>query len=259
MHRRTAALLAIVFSFCFMRGQEGRAQDITGDWRGELKGYGLEVLVILHVSKTADGSLAGTVTFPTVGGRVSPITATSSGTKVGFRAEGVQAFFEGNVNADDSVISGVWTDSGRFDVELRRFTVAAKNHGSVKRSDIDGYWVGTLKTNLLPDCDPSMSETRFVFHIVSTAEGLTAIWDNLINGEKGWVATSVTRDHAALDIEMKQSGARFNGTINGQKTVIAGTWSLVRFDNNYPFVLTRVKHPPKPEPVLTHWCSGNGI
>jgi hypothetical protein len=34
---------------------------------------------------------------------------------------------------------------------------------------------------------------------------------------------------------------------------------LVNFDRNYPLVLTRVKHPPKPEPIMTHVCSMNGI
>ncbi len=98
-----------------------------------------------------------------------------------------------------------------------------------------------------------------MFRITNTTNGLTATWDMPYSGDFGWAAQSVTRDDASLDIEMKQSAARFQGTVNKEKTAIDGT--LIANDGgNYPLVLKRSKHMPKPGPhLLSEPCGSNGM
>ena len=36
-------------------------QDITGDWQGTLSPAGMELRVVLHVTRSSDGSIGGTL------------------------------------------------------------------------------------------------------------------------------------------------------------------------------------------------------
>jgi hypothetical protein len=224
----------------------------------------MEVPVVLHIRRNEVGELTGVASFPNTGGGVAQLTAISiDGSKVMFRADGAHATFEGTISQENSVIAGLWTDSGQSTAEFRRVTVVTNKPKRAKPSDIDGYWTGTLNLEDIPGCETLPTKLRYIFRITNTTQGLVATWDTPDNGDKGWIATSVTRNQASLDIEMKQTAARFHGMLNIEKTRIDGTWTITWPEggsSTYPFVLNRSKRRPKleagPEPTV---CANNGV
>jgi hypothetical protein len=94
----------------------------------------------------------------------------------------------------------------------------------------------------------------------NTTDGLVVTWDSPYSDIKGWEATSVTRNNASIDIEIKQLAAIYRGKLNQEKTSISGTWTELRGSRNYPLVLTLSKHkPPTPVRHLPLVCSMNGM
>jgi hypothetical protein len=261
MKKRVTTWAAILFCLSVARVRDLQAQDITGYWQGTLRlGAGAgEYRELLRVWKTKEGELSATLEFTDTGGEVVPVTAISvSESNFMFRIDSVQASYEGTSNADASAISGVWKQpSFEGSLNFSRGTAARKEHQQRRPSDLDGYWTGTVKFDPIPGCERSLSEFRYVFHITNTVDGLTATWNMPDNGTLGWAATSVTRHDASLDIEMKQLAARFQGTLDKEKTVIDGTW--MKNGNSYPLVLKRSQHLPEPVTYPNSGCSIDGM
>jgi hypothetical protein len=259
--QRIATLLVLICFLCAAHSQTVQAQDVTGNWQGVLKTGAIEFRVALQVWKARSGDLAGTITFIDTGGKSVPLTDISvKKSKIEFRVVPAQASFAGSFDQDNSIIKGVWTDSAHSDAEFKRVISAVNLHKRAKHSDLDGYWVGTLKLDPMVGCDPAMSEYLYIFHITNTTDGLVVTWDSPYSDIKGWVATSVTRNGASLDLDMKQLAARYHGTLNQEKTSISGTWTELRGRRDYPFVLTRSKHkPPAPEQREPLVCSTDGM
>jgi len=250
--KRLSAQAAILLCLSMALMRHVQAQDITGYWQGtQLIGVG-EYRDLLRVSESKKGELTASIEFIDMGGKFIPVTAISvSGSKLLFRVDSIQASYEGIINADASIISGVWKQPS-FETPLSFSRGAAPKGPSAKRpSDIDGYWTGTVKYDPNPRCDPSFGEIRYSFHITNTVDGPNATFNIPDNGTLGWPATSVTRKDASLSIEVKQLSGRFQGTINKEKTTIDGTWTEKGRD--YPLMLKRSRNLPKP--VFTPGCA----
>ena len=269
MQWRTAALLVLAVPLCVARAQTQHQVDITGDWDGTLSITGVhfptETPIALHIQKTHVGDLTGTASFPNTGGAVVAITAIAfDGAEVTFRADAAQATFHGRLDQDDTVIKGIWTDAAQSSVEFHRATIANDEAMRVRRSDLQGYWTGTVTLNFV-GCDesPSLIGIRYIFYIKNTPRGLAVSWDEFDGSEKGWIATSVARDHDSVAVGMKQIGAEFNGKINHAKTAIDGTWTWHLPSGHietHPLVLIHSKHPPKLKErsgPLLYVCNGD--
>ena len=89
--------------------------------------------------------------------------------------------------------------------------------GTLKPSDIDGDWMGTL--------DAGAVKLRVAFHITNTGDGLTATMDSIDQGTSGIPVTKVTRNESSLKMELKGIGGAFEGKIDKALTTIEGTWS----------------------------------
>jgi pimeloyl-ACP methyl ester carboxylesterase len=101
---------------------------------------------------------------------------------------------------------------------------------------IDGAWLGTL--------DLGATKLRIVFHITSTASGLSATLDSPDQGASGIPTSSVTRTTApdgtdTLTIEAAALHGTFTGTIAKDRTAITGTWT--QGPGTIPLTLTPVK------------------
>ena len=218
---------------------------------------------LLHIRKAKTGELSATIEFTDTGGKVVPVTAISvSESRLIFRLDPWKASYEGTISPDASAISGVWKDAGKDRIlNFRRSTAPKKAHDMP--SDINGYWTGTIKYEQPCGDHTIKGESLYVFHIFNTTEGLTATWDVPYSGDFGWLAHSVTRDGASLDIEMNQVSSSFQGILNEQKTGIEGTVivSGTNYRSTYPLVLTHSAHKPKPAPnPPSEGCSGgNGM
>jgi hypothetical protein len=259
VNKPVAAWAAILFCLLVTCVRDVQAQDITGYWQGTQRLGAGEYRDLLRVWKTEKGELSATIEFMDTGGTVVPVTAISvSESKLTFRVDSEQASYEGTINADASAISGVWkTQFFEGPINFSRSTAAKKAEPAIRPSDLNGYWLGTVKFDPIPGCERTRHEYRYVFHITNTADGLTATWNMPDSDILGWAATSVIRHDASLDIEMKQLAGRFQGTVNKGKTVIDGTW--IQEGKSYPLVLKRTERLPNPVTYPNSSCSLDGM
>src|SRR5215469_11340943 len=134
------------------------AQDIAGDWNGTLHVNGAELRLVLHISKSADGSWKATLDSVDQGANGIPVSsATLKDSKLSLDVPAVHGTYEGKVNADASEIAGTWTQGAALDLNFHRGGIAAKPVAKpAQPSDIDGDWLATL--------DTGMGKLRVVLH-----------------------------------------------------------------------------------------------
>jgi hypothetical protein len=215
---RTTFLLTTLAAATVMAA---RAQDIAGDWQGTLKpAAGAQLHLLIHISKTTDGSLKATMDSldqDALGIAVSAIAVKDS--KLTFTSDEVHGSYEGKVNAGASAIEGTWTQGTPFPLNFTR---------AVKPSDIDGTWEGTLDVG---------QKLRLVLHLTTTKDGLDATLDSPDQGAGGIAATTVKRDGAALTLEIAMIGAKYQGNVAKDLSTIEGTFS--QGGGSFPLLLKR--------------------
>ena len=98
-------------------------------------------------------------------------------------------------------------------MEFTRITVLQETKKKTpKPSDIDGAWIG------------GPSKLRFVLHIITYDDGMTAEVDSPDQNAFGIPVTTITRDGAELKFEVKSIAGSYEGKINPELTTISGTW-----------------------------------
>jgi hypothetical protein len=194
------------------------AQDIGGDWQGTLHPGTVDLRLVLHVSKTADGSYKATLDSVDQGANGIPVSSVVlKDAKLSLGVDAVHGTYEGQVAADGKAITGTWTQNQPLPLEFHRATAPIKTeHKPAKPSDIDGAWSGTL--------DTGTTKLAVLFQIINTEDGLMAMMDRPDQGMKGMPATSVVRDGSSLRIETKAIGGVYTGKIAVDRTSIDGTW-----------------------------------
>jgi len=244
-----------VTALLFLVSCLAQAQDLAGDWQGTLSAGGQQLRLVLHISKAADNSLKATLdSIDQPGANGIPVSAiTLKDAKLSLEVAAVHGEYEGKVAADGKSISGTWTQGMALPLEFKRAEAPAKSdaapakpsdaagakaeHKPAKPSDIDGAWMGTL--------DLGTIKLRVVFHIVNTADGLTATLDSPDQGASGLPTTSVTRDGASLKIDIKSIGGLFDGKIAADLSSIDGTFT--QMGASHPLVLKPLKDKDKAE------------
>ncbi|HEY1744185.1 MAG TPA: alpha/beta hydrolase [Granulicella sp.] len=102
------------------------AQDITGNWQGEIIiPQGRPLRVILQATRDDSGALTAklyTIGQDPGGVRVESITVQGSAVKFVLRAG--EASYEGKLNADDNSITGTWIQGSRFPLNFQKATKA---------------------------------------------------------------------------------------------------------------------------------------
>jgi uncharacterized protein len=219
------------------------AQDstIAGDWQGTLDAGGTKLRLVLHITKAPDSSLKATLdSIDQPGANGIPVSSVSlKDSKLSLGIEIIHGAYEAKVSADANAITGTWSQQGQdFPLEFKRSTAPVKTEARpAKPSDIDGAWMGSLDTGGI--------KLRVVFHIVNTADGLTATMDSLDQGMNSLPTDSVTRDGSSLKIEAKKIGGSFDGNISADLSSIDGKWS--QGGGSLPLLLKRVKDPAELE------------
>jgi dienelactone hydrolase len=209
------------------------AQNIVGDWQGTLKAGAAELRLVLHIVKNPDGSLKATVDSVDQAANGIPVTSISlKESKLNFTVDAIHGSYDGKVAADATKISGSWTQTEPLPLDFNRSATPVKTeHKPAKPSDIDGAWMGTL--------DMGAAKLRVVFHFINTDNGLMATLDSPDQEAKGIPVTTVTRQGAALKLEVKGIGGLFEGKIGSDLSTIEGTWS--QMGSSVPLALKRVK------------------
>jgi hypothetical protein len=191
------------------------AQTIEGSWQATINVNDVELRLRLHVTKDEKGMLKATWDNIDRGARGLPISAISlKDSTLKFEREVAGWSYEGKVNADYTRIIGTVTHGGvSRALEFTRITVLQETKKKTpKPSDIDGAWIGGRSIN------------RFVLHIITYEDGMTAEHDSPDQDAFGIPVTTITRDGAELKFEMKPIRGSFEGKINPELTTISGTW-----------------------------------
>jgi len=216
------------------------AQTVEGDWQGTIKANDLELRLRLHVTKDEKGALKATFDSIDQGAIALPISAISlKDSTLNFELEVASASYEGKINADHTRISGAWTQGGvSIPLEFTRITVDQETKEKTpKPSDIDGYWIGGL------------SRLRFVLHIITYDDGMTAKVESPDQNAFGIPVTTITRDGAELKFEIKSIAGSYEGKINPELTTISGNWQ--QGGAGMPLVLKRARAVPQPGNAVT--------
>jgi fermentation-respiration switch protein FrsA (DUF1100 family) len=211
-----------------------------GDWKGTLKVGGIELRLVLHISKAEDGSLKAAIdSIDQPGGNGIPVSSISlKGQKLTFTSEKIHASYEGHLNAEGTAIQGTFTQVQPLPLDFTRVVATVKTEQQpAKPSDIDGTWIGKINAGAIT--------LRIVFHIANTAQGLTATMDSPDQNANGLAVTSVTRNGQSITFEMKQMAAQVEGKLNAGLTAIDGTFE--QRGVRQPFVLKRAKNASEGE------------
>ena len=203
------------------------AQNIAGDWIGEIKNGAISAHVVLHVAKTGTGSLKATMDCPEQMLADLPLSGMGlNGSRLVFAVAAVKAFYDGKVDPGGAAIRGTWTQNGQqFPLDLKRPTL-------VKPTDIDGLWSGTL--------DLGEHKFRLVLHVTHSGQTYTVALDSLDQGSTGIPATSVTHDGSSLTMEFKSLAATYDGKIEKNMMTMEGKWS--QLGSIAPLVFRRTKY-----------------
>jgi len=242
-------LLTLVI-FTFVAGVPAQAQDISGDWQGTLSAGGAELRLVLHLTKSADGTFTATLDSVDQGTNGIPVNSVSlNDSKLSLGIDAVHGTYEGKVAADGKSISGTWSQGSALPLEFKRAVPVKTEHKPAQPSDIDGAWMGSLEMGAI--------RLRVVFHIVNTDDGLITTMDSPDQNQNGVPTTATKRDGASLKIEMKAIGGIFEGKIAADRQSIDGTFTqlgsphdllLKRVKDKAELELKRPQNPVKPYP-----------
>ncbi len=189
-----------------------QTNDITGDWQGTLAAGSANLRLVLHVTEAADGSLKANLDSVDQGANIPVNSITFKDFKLSLSLDSIHGAYEGNVSPDGNAISGTWMQGQPLPLDFRR--ASAK---PAKPSDVDGTWMGLIDTGTI--------KLHVVFHILNSANGLTATMDSPDQGMKGLLASAVKRDGASLRIEADKLNGVYEGTIAADHSSIDGKWT----------------------------------
>ena len=224
---------------------------LEGNWSGLLQAGDAFLHLVLHVSKTADGSYTATIDSldqAVYGIEVSPITLKSGA--VEFHVPSVSVSYEGQVSLDRRSIEGFWTQ-GNTSLPLV-FHRQVAGTGFRKPVDsiapVEGVWQGALEGNGM--------RLRLQLHVShDDQKHLIASLDSPDQGLSGLPAIKVSQKESAFHFEIPVVEAVYDGTLDATKSVITGSLKQSGSERTLNFKrsnqlleLRRPQTPAKPYP-----------
>ena len=102
------------------------AQDISGDWQGNLQAGAQELSILVEIAKSDSGEWTATMLSIDQSldrGAGMPVTSFSlNGSSIQFAIGAVGGSYDGKLSADGASISGTWTQGRPLPLEFRRAT-----------------------------------------------------------------------------------------------------------------------------------------
>ena len=224
---------------------------VEGNWAGSLPAGDAVLHLVLHVSKSPDGSFKATIDSldqGVYGIEVTALTQNDSGVR--FSVSSVGAQFEGKFSADHAGIQGTWSQ-GNVGLPLS-FHRQAVGAGAKKPGDaiasVEGVWQAALEANGL--------RLRFQLHVSHDDEKhLVAALDSPDQAISGLPAVNVSQKLTVFHFEIPVVQGVYEGNLNAAKSVITGTWTQGGITRNLNFQrsdqlleLVRPQNPQKPYP-----------
>jgi pimeloyl-ACP methyl ester carboxylesterase len=225
--------------------------SIEGNWAGSLEAGDAVLHLVLHVSKSPDGSFTATIDSldqGVYGIEVSSFTLNSS--VIHFSIPSAAATYEGKLSLGRRSMDGIWTQ-GRNSLPLA-FHREAAGAGARKPSDaiapVEGVWQGALEGNGL--------RLRLQLHVShDDQKQLLAALDSPDQGLSGLPAVKVSLKDSAFHFEIPLVDGVYDGTLDAAKSSISGnlkqggvTRSLDFKRSDQILELRRPQTPVKPYP-----------
>lgn len=224
---------------------------LEGNWAGSLPAGDAVLHLVLHVSKSSDGTFKATIDSLDQGVYGIEITAlTQNDSDVRFSVSSVDVQFEGKFSADHAGIQGTWSQ-GNVGLPLS-FHRQAAGAGAKRPGDaivsVEGVWQAALEANGL--------RLRFQLHVThDDQKQLVAALDSPDQAISGLPAVKVSQKINVFHFEIPVVQGVYEGTLNAAKSVITGTWTQGGITRNLNFQrsdqlleLVRPQNPKKPYP-----------
>jgi pimeloyl-ACP methyl ester carboxylesterase len=224
---------------------------LEGHWSGSLQAGDAVLHLVLHVSKSEDGSLKATLDSLDQGIYGIEVTSlTQKNSTLQFNVGSVGASYEGKIAPDHASIDGGWTQ-GNVSLALV-FHRQAAGTGAKKPSDAiasaEGVWQGALEGNGM--------RLRLQLHVShDDQKQLVAALDSPDQQVSGLPAIKVRQKDAAFHFEIPVVTGVYDGTLNAAKTAINGSWTQNGIEQKLNFKrsdqlleLVRPQNPVKPYP-----------
>ena len=224
---------------------------LEGNWAGSLQAGDAVLHLVLHISKSDDGSFKATIDSLDQGVYGITVTApTQKDSSLQFSVSSVGASYEGKIAEDYSSIRGVWSQ-GAVGLPLE-FHRQAAGAGAKKPEDAiagaEGVWQGAVEANGL--------RLRFQLHVThDDQKHLVAALDSPDQGISGLPAIKVSQRVAVFHFEIPVVDGVYEGTLNPAKSLISGTWTQGGIKRDLKFQrsdqlldLVRPQNPAKPYP-----------
>ncbi len=224
---------------------------LQGHWSGSLQAGDAVLHLVLHISKSEDGSLKATLDSLDQGVYGIEVTAlTQKDSALQFNVASVGASYQGRIAPDHASIDGGWTQ-GNVSLALV-FHRQAAGAGARKPSDavagVEGLWQGALEGNGM--------RLRLQLHVThDDQKQLVAALDSPDQQVSGLPAIKVSQKNAAFHFEIPVVTGVYDGTLNAAKSTITGSWTQNGIEQKLNFrrsdqllELLRPQNPAKPYP-----------
>ncbi|WP_161602430.1 alpha/beta hydrolase family protein [Tautonia marina] len=235
----------------------GTVQDepspVLGHWVGTLKVGPIELILVLHVTSTDEGELAGTLDSPDQGSFGLKVDQISLDDRtLQFESQTVAASFEGTLAEDGQTIKGTFHQGGRANPITLTLTPEDELPRPVDAPEVLlGIWQGPIELPL----GQTLRVAIRVEPVKGSPDTRRAVFDSIDQDVKGIPVTAISVENKAVRFEVKSIGGSFEGTINDDRTRIEGQWtqSILSLPLSLEKVeatstLNRPQHPEPPFP-----------
>jgi RNA polymerase sigma factor (sigma-70 family) len=216
------------------------APDIQGSWAGEFDIKGLKAPLMYKISKV-NGSYHAVEVDIYQGVKEAPVSKfIYDYPSVRIEQPNLGFTYDATLNPKTMEMSGTWklgSASGPFTMKLNALPeafpepMAESDYASRKDSDLQGYWLGTVKAGNIP--------LRLAFKIAGRADGtFRAVFNSLDQGGMDIEATAVTYQAPAVKVELDGVGIVFAGKVDGTGRELTG--NLLQAGTSTPLTLERV-------------------
>ena len=195
--------------------------DPSGHWEGSVQAPNMEVKFAIDLTKNSKGELEGTFDQP--GENLKGLSLSNfavEGQSIRFQIKGTagERAFAGALAADGRSMSGDFTQGGyTMPFRLTR-TGDARSEPPVRNAaiakDLEGTWNGTLEVK--------GTQRRLVLKLSNQPDSATG---SILNVEEGleFPITTITQSAASLTLVLHAIGGSYSGTLNQDRTELAGT------------------------------------
>jgi hypothetical protein len=219
--------IAILVALSLTVPLHAQPADPSGHWEGAIQAPGKDVKIEIDLAKK-DGKLAGTFGTPEQNESGFPLSnVAAQGTTVSFeiKASSGGGTFQGTLSADGKSMSGDFVTAHGASVGFSLTRTGEAKIESLQPSppiakELEGSWTGTLNVN----GDQRQVGLKMANHPDGTATASIVTSQGVeIN------ITRITNKASNLNLEVKNIGGSWAGTVNADNTELTGTWTQGKF------------------------------